>query len=228
MRFELALGLQAEGGRATVTPAGWRVREANAVTLIVATATGFNGFDKDPATRRPRPGPIVVSQVRRAMATPWLALREAHVADHRALFDRVSLQLPAGPADDLPTDRRIVDRGATDPGLVELLFQYGRYLLIACSRPGTQPANLQGLWNEEVRAPWSSNYTININTEMNYWPAETTALPELHEPLLAFIGDLAVNGAQDGVADLRPARLDRAPQLRPVAALGHGRRLRRR
>ena len=194
MRFELALGLQTEGGESTVTPAGWRVREANAVTLIVATATGFNGFDKDPAREGRDPGPIVVSQVRRATATPWPQLREAHVADHRALFDRVSLQLPAGPAGDLPTDRRIADRGARDPGLVELLFQYGRYLLIACSRPGTQPANLQGLWNEEVRAPWSSNYTININTEMNYWPAETTGLPELHEPLLAFVGELAVNG----------------------------------
>jgi alpha-L-fucosidase 2 len=194
MRFELAMGLHAEGGQATVTPAGWRVRDANAVTLVVATATGFNGFDQDPASEGRDPGPIVVSQVRGAMATPWQQLREAHVTDHRALFDRVALQLPPAPAADLPTDRRIVERGARDPGLVELLFQYGRYLLIACSRPGTQPANLQGLWNEEVRAPWSSNYTININTEMNYWPAETTGLAELHEPLLAFVGELAVNG----------------------------------
>jgi alpha-L-fucosidase 2 len=194
MPFELAMGLLAEGGDASVGAGGWRVRGAHAVTLIVATATGFNGFDKDPA-REPRdPGPIVVSQVEHALATPWPRLREAHLADHRALFERVSLKLPSAPAGDLPTDRRVLERGARDPGLVELLFQYGRYLLIACSRPGTQPANLQGIWNEEVRAPWSSNYTININTEMNYWPAETTALPELHEPLLAFVGELAITG----------------------------------
>ena len=117
--------------------------------------------------------------------------------------------------------------GAADPGLVELLFQYGRYLLIASSRPGSQPANLQGIWNDELRAPWSSNYTININTEMNYWPAEPANLAELHEPLLAFIPQLAVSGRKT-VDLLRRARLDGAPQQRSVAAFGAGRRLRRR
>jgi len=119
----------------------------------------------------------------------------AHVADHRTLFDRVALELPAGPIEEVSTDRRIA-RGGADPGLVELLFQYGRYLLIASSRPGTQPANLQGVWNEDVRAPWSANYTININTQMNYWPAETTALPELHEPLITMVEQLSVNGTK--------------------------------
>lgn len=100
------------------------------------------------------------------------------------------------PARGLTTDRLIAERGAADPGLVELLFQYGRYLMIAGSRPGTQPMNLQGIWSHEVRPVWSCNYTLNINAQMNYWPAETCALPECHEPLLTFIGELAANGAR--------------------------------
>jgi alpha-L-fucosidase 2 len=194
MRFELAVGVVAEGGTVSTSASGLRVEGANAATVLLATATAFNGFDKDPARDGRDPGPIVVRQIAAARATAWPALRDAHVADHRALFDRVTLELPAAPAEDLPTDRRIATRGGSDPGLVELLFQYGRYLLIASSRPGTQPANLQGVWNEDVRAPWSANYTININTQMNYWPAESANLAELHEPLLAFIRELSVNG----------------------------------
>jgi alpha-L-fucosidase 2 len=199
MRFELAAGLVTDGGTVRENGAGLRVEGADAATLVVATATGFNRFDTDPALDGRDPGPIVVRQVEQAAATAWPSLREAHVNDHRALFGRLVLELPAPPAEDLPTDRRI-RRGGADSGLVELLVQYGRYLLIASSRPGTQPANLQGIWNEDVRAPWSANYTININTQMNYWPAETAALPELHEPLLAFIGDLAVTGARTASA----------------------------
>src|SRR5690606_4260021 len=112
---------------------------------------------------------------------------------HRNLFDRVSLELgPAATDEDIPTDQRLARHGAADPKLVAIFFQFGRYLLIASSRPGTRPATLQGIWNDQVRPPWSSNYTININTEMNYWPAETTNLAELHQPLLDFIGELAV------------------------------------
>ncbi|MEZ4560311.1 MAG: hypothetical protein R2854_28385 [Caldilineaceae bacterium] len=124
-------------------------------------------------------------------------LETAHVADHQALFRRVTLDLGTTPAAALPTDTRIArfhDHG-DDPHLIALLFQYGRYLLIASSRPGTQPANLQGIWNDEVRPAWSSNYTVNINTEMNYWPAETTNLAECATPLFAMLRDLAVNGA---------------------------------
>jgi alpha-L-fucosidase 2 len=193
MRFEMALTMVAEGGGIATSNMGLRVQGADSATLIIGTATGFSGFEKDPALDEVDPGPIVVRQVTQATASAWPALREAHVADHRTLFDRLILELPPAPAEDVSTDRRI-RRGGADAGLVELLFQYGRYLLIASSRPGTQPANLQGIWNEEVRAPWSSNYTININTEMNYWPAETAGLPELHEPLLTFIGELAVTG----------------------------------
>jgi alpha-L-fucosidase 2 len=119
-----------------------------------------------------------------------------HVDDHRRLFRRVRLDLGAGPAAAEPTDERIRRfAGREDPQLLALLFQYGRYLLIASSRPGTQPANLQGIWNDRVRPPWSSNYTLNINTEMNYWPAETTNLAECHRPLFDLIGGLSVTGA---------------------------------
>ncbi len=196
MRFEIALGAVADGGQVSFAGGALRVEGASTVTLVVSSATGFNGFDKDPALDGRDPGPIVMSRIRPALAMSWTALRDAHTVDHRALFDRMSLELPATHADNLATDQRILTRGSRDAGLVQLLFQYGRYLLIGSSRPGTQPANLQGIWNEEVRAPWSANYTININTQMNYWPAETAALPELHEPLLAFIGDLAVTGAR--------------------------------
>jgi alpha-L-fucosidase 2 len=122
-------------------------------------------------------------------------LRDDHVEDHASLYRRVSLSLGESKAPaDMSTDERIVEYGADDPGLVELLFQYGRYLLIASSRPGTQPANLQGIWNDHTRAPWSCNYTININTQMNYWPAETCNLEECHKPLFGFIERLAENG----------------------------------
>ncbi|MCB0801432.1 MAG: glycoside hydrolase family 95 protein, partial [Bacteroidales bacterium] len=123
-------------------------------------------------------------------------LLSAHLIDYQSLFQRVVLDLGTTPAAALPTDERIRNfQTGVDPALVTLLFQYGRYLLIASSRPGGQPANLQGIWNEMVRPPWSSNYTININTEMNYWPAEVTNLAECHEPLLDFLKGLSVNGA---------------------------------
>lgn len=123
-----------------------------------------------------------------------------HTRDHQALFGRVELDLGGEPAD-LPTDERL-DRfaaGAPDPGLAALMFQYGRYLMIAGSRPGTLPMTLQGIWNDAVQPPWSSNYTTNINVEMNYWPAEPANLSECHEPLLRFLGHLAATGTS--VAD---------------------------
>ena len=193
MRFALAAGVVSDG-RVSAESGRLRVDEAGEALLVLGTATSFNGFDRDPALEGRDPAPVAAAQVMQALDLPWPRLREQHVADHRELFDRAALELAGEAAADLATDARIRARGATDPGLVELLYQYGRYLLIASSRPGTQPANLQGIWNEEVRAPWSSNYTININTQMNYWPAEPAGLPELHEPLLTFVRELAVTG----------------------------------
>ena len=153
------------------------------------------------------------------------ALRDAHVADHARLFGRVRLDLGA-PAADRPTDERLrAYRHGEDPALVALVFQYGRYLLVASSRPGTQPANLQGIWNEDVRPPWSANWTMNINSEMNYWPAEVTNLSECHEPMLRMIAELARERPRDRARQLRRAGLGRPPQRRPLAADGPRRQL---
>ena len=121
----------------------------------------------------------------------------AHLAEYQPLFRRVALDLGSRGGEDLPTDQRIRNYPADqDPALVSLLFQYGRYLLIASSRPHTIPANLQGIWNDMIRPPWSSNYTININTQMNYWPAEVANLAECHTALFDLIKNLSVNGAK--------------------------------
>ncbi len=164
-----------------------------------------------------------------AMARSYDALRSRHVADHRSLFDRVGLDLgPSLAPEGMPTDRRIGEYGAQDPGLVELLFHYGRYLMIASSRPGTRPANLQGIWNSETRPPWSSNWTLNINAEMNYWPAETCNMAECHQPLLELVERLACNGSKTAAAYygargwVAHHNTDLWGQTEPAGGYGHG------
>ena len=120
-----------------------------------------------------------------------------HIREHQRLFNRVRLDLGTTEAAGLPTDQRPAKfLEGVDPHLATLYFQYGRYLLISSSRAGTQPANLQGLWNDSMTPPWESKYTVNINTEMNYWPAETTNLSECHEPLLRMVAELVENGSR--------------------------------
>ena len=246
MSFEMQLAARASGGQVTVGHDGLHVRAADEVVLVLAAATSFAGFDRSPVREGRDPVAIAAAHLRGALARPYDALRAAHVADHHALFDRVDLRLggprvavPAttaaattaaattAPAE-LATDQRLATLGARDPRLVELFFQYGRYLLIASSRPGTRPATLQGIWNDQVRPPWSSNYTININTQMNYWPAESTNLAELHEPLLAFTRELAVNGARTASVNygargwVAHHNSDVWAQSAPVGAFGQG------
>ncbi len=188
MRFECRIAAELEEGTIDTVAEGLHIRGATSVTLLVSAATSYNGTDPSLRTMR---------DLEAARRLSYAELSNRHMQDHRSLFGRVRLHLGESPApDDMDTDRRIEEYGAADPGLVELLFQYGRYLMIASSRPGTQPANLQGIWNQETRPPWSSNYTLNINAEMNYWPAETCNLAECHEPLLELTGRLAVNGAR--------------------------------
>ncbi len=201
MRFEVRVGALAEGGRVAATGDALTIENADAVTLVLSSATSFNGYDKSPVAEGRDPSAVSAADLRAGLGRSWRALLDEHVADHRALFERVAFTVDPGTtptAQPLPaflsTDQRIIKLGASDPLLLQLLFQYGRYLLIASSRAGSQPANLQGIWNDELRAPWSSNYTININTEMNYWPAEIGNLADLTEPLLSFIPELAVNG----------------------------------
>jgi len=187
-----------EGGRVYSDASGLHVRDADAVTLLISAATSFNGFDKSPGLAGKNPGPIAQAYIDTAAAKPYEQLKQSHIKDYSRLFKHVELNLgdsPAGAAS-LPTDQLIKKFGAKDPGLVVLQFQFGRYLLISSSRPGGQPANLQGIWNDLLFPPWSSNYTININTEMNYWLSEPANLAECHEPLLKFIEELSVNGAK--------------------------------
>ena len=191
LKFESRLQVRADGG--TVTRDGNRfvVSNANSATLILAAATSFKNFQDvsgDPAKTCAK----ALAAVKRK---DWTALRSAHVADHQKLFRRVSLDLGTSDNAKLPTDERLrLAPKSNDPGLAALVFQYGRYLLIACSRAGGQPANLQGLWNDSLTPPWDSKYTCNINTEMNYWPAESANLAECHLPLFDALDELMISG----------------------------------
>lgn len=200
MRFEYRLRAQTKQGTVTADTAGLHVRGATEVVLLVSAATSFNGFDKCPDSQGLNEDALATAALRAASGRSYEALRRRHLADYQALFNRATLTLasPAAPAGGpaLATDERLraYTAGAPDAGLEALYFQFGRYLLISASRPGGPPANLQGIWNKELRAPWSSNYTININTQMNYWPAEATGLSELHQPLLDWLPGLAHTG----------------------------------
>ena len=194
LRFHARVTVRTQGGTVTSTHDGLQIRGADEVLLFITAATTFDAARSVNDPER-RPSDIAGEVAAAASRVDYDALKAAHVADHQALYDRVALQLGESPAaPDMDTDRRIAEYGSDDPALVALLFNYGRYLMIASSRPGTQPANLQGIWNEETRAPWSSNYTLNINAQMNYWPAESCNMAELHEPMLRFIERLAANG----------------------------------
>ncbi|WP_245653541.1 glycoside hydrolase family 95 protein [Sphingomonas pituitosa] len=169
------------------------VRGADTLLILVAMATSHRRFDDvggDPTA-------TTTAQIDRAARRAYEAIAADATADHRALFRRVSLRLGGGAGEALPTDQRVrAGESGADHALATLYFNYARYLLIASSRPGTQPANLQGIWNDSNNPPWGSKYTININTEMNYWPAEPTGLPECVAPLVAMVRDLAVTGAR--------------------------------
>ncbi len=193
LTFEARARVLARGGTTSLEKASIAVRHADEVTLLVAVATSFKSF-KDVSGD---PGSLTTRQIADAGAKPFERLLAAHVAEHRRLFGRVALDLGTSAAAKRPTDERIKDFAAGhDPQLAALYFQFGRYLLISSSRPGTQPATLQGDWNDQMKPPWESKYTININTEMNYWPAESTNLSELVEPLTRLVLDLVEAGAR--------------------------------
>ena len=168
------------------------------VTLYIVNATSFNGYDKDPVKEGKPYQQIADARLKRLSSVPYPKLWYRHVKDYKALYDRVKLTLGKEHEEDLrPTDvvlRDYIDESRFNPQLEALYFQYGRYLLISCSRTPYVPANLQGLWNESILPPWSCNYTSNINVEENYWPAETAALPEMHLSLLTFLKELQGSG----------------------------------
>ncbi len=213
MFFDARLSVQTNG-KVTAANGTLRIEDASEVVLLLAAGSSFNGYDKSPsrqganAAERAQHDLRVASEIAAAVTRArapydsaansrgFEALRDRHVKDYRTLFDRNTLRLDGDPAKEkLPTDQRIAAfRDSGDPALAALCYQFGRYLLIAGSRAGTQPLNLQGIWNDQIIPPWASAYTININTQMNYWPAEVTNLSELHQPLFAMLKEVAITG----------------------------------
>lgn len=193
LRFALRARVIALGGRHASRDGVVSVRGADSVVILVAGATSFRSY-RDVSGD---PGAVAIRQIAAAEQKPYERLRADHVAEHQRLFQRVSIDLGATDAALRPTDERVRDAlMADDPQLAALYFQFGRYLMISGSRPGTQATTLQGLWNESTSPPWGCKFTININTEMNYWPAESTHLGECMEPLISLVRDLAETGAR--------------------------------
>ena len=173
------------------------VNGAKEVTLYIVDATSFNGYDKDPVKQGKPYKQLADARLKHISSVPYPKLWYRHVKDYQSIYNRVKLSLGTGDADQRPTDvqlREYTDENRFNPELEALYFQYGRYLLISCSRTPNVPANLQGLWNESILPPWSCNYTSNINVEENYWAAETAALPEMHLSLLTFMKELQGSG----------------------------------
>jgi alpha-L-fucosidase 2 len=198
VKFAAVLKVVLDGGYVGAEGNHLTVSNASAVTLLLAADSDYNHKNPiEPLTTDFRAQAL--EQAKTASGQSYAQLKERSIADHQALFRRVDLQLSSDPAPDKPTDERLVavQKGADDPNLVALYFQYGRYLLISSSRPGGLPSNLQGLWSEGMMAPWGADYHININIQMDYWPSEVCNLSECHEPFFDFIENFAnVSGRQ--------------------------------
>lgn len=197
LNFAATVTANVTGGIVACNAEGIQITDADEVVFYLTAVSGFVDFEQVPGLSQAEVAERAQVVASAATQLDFATVLATHLADYQTLFNRVTLELGTTEAARLPTDERIRNfQGTDDPALLALLFQYGRYLLIAGSRAGGQPANLQGIWNDLIRPPWSSNYTININTEMNYWPAEVTNLAECHEPLLAFLRDLSITGAE--------------------------------
>lgn len=204
LKFVARLHAIHTGGKIEVKDNILQIEAANEVMLVVAAATDYQGF-----AGRGTPDPVKATSddISTAKVKSFEQLRAAHVADHRSYFDRVSLTLGDGKkesseAAELPTDQRLaaLAKGGADPALAALYFNYGRYLLISSSRPGTMPANLQGIWAEGIQTPWNGDYHLDINVQMNYWPAEVCDLGDCHTPLFKLIESLQKPGAETAKA----------------------------
>jgi alpha-L-fucosidase 2 len=198
MHFAAVLNATCSEGKITPEPDGsLSIQDATEVVLLIGMATGYKGYAVAPDLPLSTVLASAAKPVEAAQTASYKQLRNASMLDHQSLFRRVRLDLGEEKSSPpLPTDKRVASMAANpDPSLLALHFNLGRYLLITSSRPGTQPANLQGIWNADMRPPWSSNWTANINVQMNYWHAETTNLSECHLPLFAMVTDLSKNGA---------------------------------
>ncbi|KOP36899.1 glycoside hydrolase family 95 protein [Flavobacterium sp. WLB] len=195
-KFTTLVQIKKTDGQITSSRETLTLKDATEAIIYVSVATSFNGFDKNPATEGPDDVNIALQNLNKAFAKPFDKLKENHIADYQKFYNRVTLDLGKTTAPDLQTDERLLRYadGKEDKNLEILYFNYGRYLLISSSRTLGVPANLQGIWNPYLNPPWSSNYTMNINLEENYWLAENTNLSEMHLPLLSFIKNLSVTG----------------------------------
>ncbi|MDY0232358.1 MAG: glycoside hydrolase family 95 protein, partial [Candidatus Saccharicenans sp.] len=193
IRYEAQLKAITEGGTLTVNDTDLVISGADSVTLFLAAATNFVNYKDvsgDPHQR-------VETVLKKVEGKSYDDIKIDHLREHQRLFDRVAIDLGSTAESFLPTDERLKKfDGKNDPNLAALCFQFGRYLLISSSRPGTQPANLQGIWNQYMNPPWDSKYTTNINLEMNYWPAEVANLSECTEPLFRMIKELTDQGSE--------------------------------
>lgn len=193
LRFQGRLKALSEGGTIQVNETDLKVSSADAVTLYIAAATNFVDYRDVSAN----PDKRVKAVLRAVIGKKFDKVKTAHIKEHQRLFRRVYADFGSRPDSFLPTDERLAKfSGENDPALAALCLQFGRYLLISSSRAGTQPANLQGIWNQDMNPSWDSKYTTNINTEMNYWPAEVGNLSECMEPLIKMIKELTEQGRE--------------------------------
>ena len=185
--------MKLEGGSLNANDTSLTIKSADAVTIYISIATNFNNYHDISGDENKR----AADYLNKAYPKSFAAILPAHIAAYQKYFNRVKLDLGITDAANLPTDERLKNfNSANDPSFVTLYYQFGRYLLISSSQPGGQAANLQGIWNDKINPPWDSKYTININAEMNYWPAEKTNLAELHEPFIQMVKDMYVAGQQ--------------------------------
>ncbi|QNF34824.1 glycoside hydrolase N-terminal domain-containing protein [Adhaeribacter swui] len=193
VKYKGVAKIKLDGGALTANDTSLIIKNANTVTIYISIATNFNNYHDVSGDADER----AADYLNKAYPKSLAAILPAHVAAYQKYFNRVKLDLGSTASANLPTDERLKQFATgNDPQLVTLYYQYGRYLLISSSQPGGQAANLQGIWNNKVKPPWDSKYTININAQMNYWPAEKTNLSELHEPFLQLVKDLSVTGRQ--------------------------------
>lgn len=202
IKYESQVSARNVGGSVLATDSSLIIKNADTLTLYIAIATNFKSYNDISGNQQERTEQLIQPVMRK----DFDLIRKRHVTAYKTLFDRVSLDLGYSGSINKPTNQRITDFAkGNDPALISLYFQFGRYLLISSSQPGGQAANLQGKWNEKLSPPWDSKYTVNINTEMNYWPAEVTGLPEMHQPLFDMIKELAITGKQSA-RDMYQAR----------------------
>ncbi|NRF37777.1 glycosyl hydrolase family 95 catalytic domain-containing protein [Pedobacter foliorum] len=193
VKYEVISRFKSEGGLVTTTDSTVSIKGANAVTIYLSIATNFNNYKDVSGDAHKR----ALEYLDKASLKSFPSVLGAHISAYQKYFNRVRLDLGTTASVELPTDKRLMNfRNVSDPQFVTLYYQFGRYLLISSSQPGGQPANLQGIWNDKLNPPWDSKYTININAQMNYWPAEPTNLSELHEPFLRMVKEMSETGTE--------------------------------